>query len=208
MKEREQWGLVGLASVVALAKEHGLFPFSWHRRIRSARLRDGTQVILRPVRPRDIAAFRAFMCGLSPKSRYLRFHAAVTDLSEAQWQYLVAADGRDHVGLVAWNGDVVVGVACYFRLKDSPEKAEVAFAVADALQRRGLGSLLCKELVIAARHAGIRSFRAEVLAENRGMRRLLRGSFLRVVSDLEDAIEVALDYKAASSASFIAAENC
>lgn len=158
---------------------------------RRARLRDGSVVTLRPVRQTDVAALRAFVRALSEESRYLRFHASVTDLSEEQWAYLVSADGWNHVAVVAWHGRVVVGVGRFIRLEHSPEKAEVAFAVADAFQRRGLGSLLRDELVAAASRSGIRSFRAEVLAENRAVRRLLRKSFFKVVSEAEDAIDVA-----------------
>ena len=138
-----------------------MFPFRRVGKSRKARLRDGTSVTLRPVRRTDIAALRSFVQGMSPESRYLRFHASVTDLSEAQWQYLVSADGRNHVAVVAWCGD-------------------------------GLGVLLRDELVAAARGAGIRSFRAEVLAGNRGIRRLLRQS-MDVVSDVDNVLEVALD---------------
>jgi RimJ/RimL family protein N-acetyltransferase len=163
-----------------------------HRRSRKVRLRDGTQVTLRPVRPTDVAALRGFVQDLSPESRYLRFHAHVGDLSETLWKYLVSADGRDHVAVIAWIGRVVVGVARFIRLEGSPDKAEVAFVVADALQRRGLGSLLRDELLAAANRSGIRSFRAEVMDENRGMRRLLRTPSLRVESDVDGVIEVRL----------------
>jgi RimJ/RimL family protein N-acetyltransferase len=170
-----------------------VFHFRCAGKARKARLRDGTVVTLRPVRGTDIEALRSFLQGMSPESRYLRFHASVTDLSDAQWQYLVSADGRNHVAIVAWRGAVVVGVGRYIRLEGSPDKAEVAFAVTDALQRRGLGALLRDELVAAARRAGIRSFRAEVLAGNRGIRRLLRKASMSAVSDVDNVLEVALD---------------
>jgi GNAT superfamily N-acetyltransferase len=150
-------------------------------------------VTLRPIRRTDVGALRTFFRGLSAESRYLRFHASVTDLSEAQWDYLVSADGWNHVAVVAWIESAVVGVGRFIRLAHSPEKAEVAFAVADAFQRRGLGSLLRDKLAAAARRSGIRSFRAEVLAENRGIRRLLRKSSLKVVFNAGDASDVAFD---------------
>ncbi|HXX30784.1 MAG TPA: GNAT family N-acetyltransferase [Myxococcaceae bacterium] len=166
--------------------------FQRDREARKARLPDGTKLTLRQVRPRDVAALRAFVRRLSPESRYLRFHGSVTDLSEAQWKYLVSADGWDHVAIVAWMGRRVVGVARYIRLDGSPDRAEVSFVVADALQRRGLGSLLRDRLVAMALRAGIRFFRAEVMAENRGMRRLLRHSSLEILSDADGVIEVGL----------------
>jgi len=140
-----------------------------------------------------VGALRAFVQRLSPESRYLRFHGTVTDLSDEQWEYLVSADGWNHVAVVAWVGRKVVGVGRYIRLEQPRDTAEVAFVVADSLQMRGLGSLLRDELVTAATRAGIRTFRAEVMRENRGMRRLLRTSSLRVVSDGNDTIEVRLN---------------
>jgi len=169
-----------------------LFHFRHVGRTRKVRLRDGTRVTLRPVRRSDVEALRSFVHSLSAESRYLRFHASVTELSEAQWDYLVSVDGQNHVAVVAWLGRVIVGVGRYIRLKESPDTAEVAFAVADALQRRGLGLLLRDELVAAAQAVGIRFFRAEVLADNRGIRRLLRKSPIRIVSDVDNVLEVAL----------------
>lgn len=150
---------------------------------------------LRPVRPADVTALRAFVQHLSLESRYLRFHASVTDFSDAQWESLVRVDGWNHVAIVAWVGPAIVGVARYIRLKDRPDHAEVAFAVADSYQRRGLGSVLRDELIAAAGQAGVRVFRAEVMAENRGMRRLLRTPLLHLVSDAGGVVEARLDHQ-------------
>ena len=170
-----------------------MFLLPWQSTSRKLRLGDGTRVTLRPVRPTDAAALRAFLQKLSPESRYLRFHAHVSELSDAQWKYLASADGRNHVAVLAWMGRRVVGVGRFIRLEQFPDKAEVAFVVADALQRRGLGSLLRDELLAAAGRSGIRSFRAEVMDENRGMRRLLQTPALRMESDVDGVIELSLE---------------
>jgi GNAT superfamily N-acetyltransferase len=167
---------------------------------REVRLRDGTAVTFRPVRSTDVAALRAFVQGLSAESRYLRFHASVSDFSAAEWNYFASVDGFNHVAVIAWIGADIVGVGRYIRLKQAGDKAEVAFAVTDALQRRGLGTLLLAELVALAARSGVRQFRAEVLSGNSGIRGLLLGSSLRVVSDGDGAIEVALEEAAASVA--------
>jgi GNAT superfamily N-acetyltransferase len=170
-----------------------MFPFQRHSGSRTVRLRDGTPVVLRQVRRTDLVALRAFVRDLSPESRYLRFHGSLTGLSDSLGEYLVSADGQDHVAVVAWIGRVIVGVGRYIRFEHAPEKAEIAFAVADAFQRRGLGSLLRDELIATASRSGIRSFRAVVMAANRAMRPLLRNSALRTLSDVDGVIEVALD---------------
>jgi RimJ/RimL family protein N-acetyltransferase len=181
-------------------KESGVLPLLGKTGSREILLRDGAAVTLRPVRRSDVAALRDFLQHLSPESRYFRFQGTLTDLSEAEWQYLVSADGWNHVAILAWSGSVVVGVGRFIRLEPESDRAEVAFAIADAFQRRGLGSLLRDELVAAGTQSGIRLFRAEVLAQNRGIRGLLCHS-LRVVSDVDGAIEVALGLEDARPAS-------
>jgi RimJ/RimL family protein N-acetyltransferase len=59
------------------------------------------------------------------------------------------------------------------RLPDKPETAEFAIVVDDALQGRGLGTLLARELAGAARTVGIRRFAATMLSDNDAIRRLM-----------------------------------
>jgi GNAT superfamily N-acetyltransferase len=100
-------------------------------------------------------------------------------LSDRTLDRLVATDGWNHVAIGA---EVVsddpaaaegLGVAHFIRLPETPDVAEVAIAVIDACQRQGLGHLLLRELVMAARERGIRRFRATVLGENAPARALL-----------------------------------
>jgi len=48
------------------------------------------------------------------------------------------------------------------------DSAEIAFAVANRYQRRGIGSVLARELAADARAAGIRELRATVRGDNLG----------------------------------------
>ena len=138
-------------------------------------LRDGSTVHIRPVRPSDEPAVRAFLEGLSRQSRALRFWSGAANLERAAaWE--VDVDYRDRYGLVAttgWDGQVV-GEAMYRRI--GPDRAEAAFAVADAHQRRGLGTLLLAQLAQAAEQNGIAVLEADVLAENHRMIEVFRRS--------------------------------
>ena len=67
--------------------------------------------------------------------------------------------------LVAPREPESLGVARFIRNPDSPETAEVAIVVADAWQRRGLGTLLLRELAGRAADVGINQFTAEILTE-------------------------------------------
>jgi GNAT superfamily N-acetyltransferase len=142
-----------------------------------AELRDGTPVLLRLLRPTDKELLRAGFELLSPESRYARFFAPKTSLSEDELRYLTEVDHEDHVAIGAASerdGEQTgLGVARFIRLADRPETAEAAIAVADGAQRKGLGRLLLLRLVAAARERGIERFRFEVLASNTGMAALI-----------------------------------
>lgn len=136
-----------------------------------ATLRNGVEVCCRPLRPTDRETLRDGFARLSPRSRYLRFHAAIDHLTEAQLDHLTDVDGHDHVAWVAFATDDEgdergVGVARYIRLVDEPEVAEAAVTVVDSHQGLGLGTLLLGLIVRSARANGVERFRSYVLAEN------------------------------------------
>ena len=135
-------------------------------------LADGTHVVLRHVRPSDAPELRRAFERLSPASRYRRFFGGLSSLTDAALHYLTEVDGKDHVAVVATTEspdlkqDVGLGIARFVRLPAEPAVAEAAVTVVDDVQRRGLGRLLATTLAEAARERGVRSFRAEVLADN------------------------------------------
>lgn len=136
-------------------------------------LRDGTRALVRPISAADKQRLREGFNLLSPRSRYLRFHAPVKRLTQEQLRYLTEIDYRDHMAWVATDLDHPekpgMGVARYIRVSDEPEVGEAAVTVLDEYQGRGLGTLLLAILAKSARDNGIRTFRAYVLAENRPM---------------------------------------
>jgi GNAT superfamily N-acetyltransferase len=142
-------------------------------------LADGTRLTLRLIRPEDGEALRQAFARLSPATRVRRFLGGVTELSDEQVRYLTEIDGVDHVAIVAATDshdlktEVLLGVARFIRLAGEPEVAEAAVVVADELQGRGIGRLLLRAIAEAARALQIRALRAEVLASNTPMRRIL-----------------------------------
>ena len=67
--------------------------------------------------------------------------------------------------LAPGSGDIV-GVARFIRDTATPDTAELAIVVTDAWHRRGLGTLLIRQLTRRAAEVGIDHFTAEILAEN------------------------------------------
>jgi ribosomal protein S18 acetylase RimI-like enzyme len=141
-------------------------------------LRDGTRVLLRPIRPEDRERLAAGLHRLSAASRYQRFHAAVAELSAKELRDLTEVDGVSHLAWIALDpavpGEPAAGVARCIRLPHEPQTAEVAVTVLDAYQGRGLGTLLLGYLSQAAAAQGIRKFRAYVLEDNDAMLRIFR----------------------------------
>ncbi len=141
-----------------------------------ARLRDGTEIVLRLIRPEDKDLLERGFARLSPESRYRRFFAVKNELSADELRYLTEVDQLHHVAIGASTADGRdgLGVARAIALDDHPGLAEAAIAVADQAQGRGLGSLLFQRLVAAARERGIERFRCEMLGSNQGMADLVR----------------------------------
>jgi GNAT superfamily N-acetyltransferase len=140
---------------------------------RTVLLADGGTVVLRPTVPGDANALRTLHRGLSSESRYFRYFSWREEIGERQLERFAHPDGRLHGGLVALVSGELVGHACFDR-EEGQLEAEMAFEVADAHQRRGLGTLLVEALAEEARHVGIERFTARVLPANRLCLEVLR----------------------------------
>ena len=134
-----------------------------------------TAAPVRPIRPDDKAALAAFFERLSPESRRRRFLAPKPRLTARDLAFLTEVDGRDHVALVAVDpDDGIVGVARYAAWRDGSGLAEIAFAVAEDWQGRGLATALAGRLVEHARGSGLAGLTASTFVENLAARALLR----------------------------------
>jgi GNAT superfamily N-acetyltransferase len=137
-------------------------------------LRDGSLVAIRPASAEDEPTLRAFLEGLCPEARRLRFFAGSADLACAA--HIAAVTDESHYGLLAHDElGVLVGHAICIRLDEA--RAEVAVEVADRLHGRGLGTVLIERLAIVAEQRGITLFVAEVLCENGAMLDVFREGF-------------------------------
>src|SRR5690242_17283817 len=139
-------------------------------------LRDGSTVLIRPVRCTDASLLADGFARLSPRSRWMRFLGTKTSLSAAELRYLTDVDHHDHeaIGALSAADGRGVGVARYVRDTNDPRSAEIAVTIVDDWQGRGLGTELLARLSDRARRAGIDRFTAVVSAENAAMAGLLR----------------------------------
>ena len=164
-------------------------------------LRDGGTLRLRPPASADAEAVIDFFTRLSPESFWLRFHgspkikrALVDSFLHPDWTERGALLGSLAVDM---GEERVVALASYARLRD-PTTAEVAFAVADAEQGRGVGTRLLEQLAARASEAGIETFLADVVAQNSAALRVFGDAGFDILRKSESG-EVELTFRIAST---------
>ena len=169
-------------------------------------LRDGSTLRLRPTSAADAAALLAFFERLSRETRHLRFQGGIRVDANTVAPFL-RSDGKEALSLVAELADPhglpqIVALGTFVRLRDAT-RAEVAFVVADELQRRGIGSRLLERLAVHARREGIERFVAQVLPENGAMLRVFGGTGFEVQRRYVDGV-VEVEFELTASADVVA----
>lgn len=133
-------------------------------------LADGTTALIRPLAPADHdAVLDLHTERMSDASRRMRFFGASRRAPELAVDRLCGPPRPGFLALSAWVGGDLVGEADYESESGHEDAAELAVAVADAWQHRGVGTLLIEHLVHAARERGIHTIEADTLASNRAV---------------------------------------
>lgn len=140
-------------------------------------LRDGTPVLLRPIRADDEARMAAFHAGLSPRSvhqRYFHVSSLAQRITQSRLALTCRVDPALGLALVGERGDDggVLGLGLLTRT--DPTAAEVALLVMDHWQGKGLGRALLRRLLHEARALGLRRLHGDMLADNDAMRAVMR----------------------------------
>lgn len=173
-------------------------------------VRRGTEAIMiRRIRPGDAAELERFYAELSPDSRRLRFLSAASRFGAADARHFCGPDHEHREGFVAEarglpaadGGRRIVGHLCLE--PSAPGEVEIAVAVADAFQARGIGRRLVRAAADWAGQHGIGRFRAWFAPDNSGIRRLLAGLGrpFRYGPNLSSTVEVTIDLGPASATS-------
>src|SRR4051794_27303644 len=147
-------------------------------------LRDGSVATVRRSKPADRETMRRFFHELSQESRRRRFFTAGEPADVLIDRLCDSDDGRRNVTLVAVRqaGDDVRFIAVGSYLATGGNAAEVAFAVDDRFQGKGLATELLERLAAIAADHGFRRFDATTLADNHTMLEVFRDSGFEVRS--------------------------
>ncbi|MBI4516978.1 MAG: GNAT family N-acetyltransferase [Deltaproteobacteria bacterium] len=157
-------------------------------------LRDGSSIHIRAIRPDDKERLRDHFQHLSMRSIYFRFFGAKKRLTDEELARFTELDFVRQVALVATlrgERERIIGVGRYTAVPGDgadSHRAEVAFAVLDEYQGRGIGTLLLEHLAPIARANGISEFEAEVLGENNRMLQMFAASGFKVKRALEAGV--------------------
>jgi acetyl coenzyme A synthetase (ADP forming)-like protein len=141
-------------------------------------LRDGAILKLRALKQSDREGLKSLFNRCSTESIRYRFLSSIKSLPDELLDRLLNVDGAKQVALVVVHGEganeQILAVGRYNVDKDRPHVAEVAFLVEDAMQKRGIGTLLLDSLAEIALHHEITHFSADVLLDNLTMLSVFR----------------------------------
>jgi acetyltransferase len=151
---------------------------------KAVELEDGTQVILRPIKPTDDELMLELFDSFSEETIHLRFFSFMKNMPKDRLEKFTHIDYEKQMAIVALvdEGDRerIVAVGRYSVLPSYPYEAEFAVVVQDSYQRRGIGTEVLQHLVHIARHKGVRVVVADVMQENYRIFALLRKSGLSI----------------------------
>ena len=154
---------------------------------RQVALLDGTPVLIRPLRVADAALYPDFLKEVTAVDLRLRFFAAMQEVAPELIDKLVHYDPRHAMAFIALEeaSGRMLGVV---RLHDDPDgnNAEFAILVRSHLKGHGLGWLMMKHMIAAAKEKGLKTVHGQVLAENHTMLLMCRELGFRVTDDPDE----------------------
>ena len=165
-----------------------IHPYPAHL-VTKLQLQDGTDVIIRPIRPEDAEIEQQFVRGLSSEAKHFRFMSSLQELSRETLIRFTQIDYHDEMALIAVRpeetGEQEIAVARYVTNPDR-RSCEFALVVSDRWQRRGIAHHLLQKLIEVARGRGLEKMLGEVLRTNSKMLELVKSFGFEVKSHPTD----------------------
>jgi GNAT superfamily N-acetyltransferase len=132
-------------------------------------------VTIRPLRRGDTDTVAALFARLGMESRARRFNGAKPRLCDSELALLAMVNGRRHTLVAYVAGDPEpAGIGQLVRDEHRWTHAEIALAVADCYQGKGMGSTIVDSLAADARAGGITHLTATMQSSNAATYALVR----------------------------------
>jgi acetyltransferase len=163
----------------------------------SAALRDGSTILMRPIRPEDEDAQQRLMARMTPEDIRLRFFRYITTFEHVEMARLTQIDYDREMAFIATvtgadGQPETLGVVRTITDADNDD-AEFSVLVRSDLKGQGLGRVLMDKMIRYCRDRGTRTMTGQILAENTGMLRLARKlGFERCASEDDDVVAMRL----------------
>ena len=169
--------------------QKGIFPKQYEK---TEKVRDGTKVLLRPIKHTDEQLWVDFYNSLSALSKYYRFFTSHRQPTPEMIEQYVHIDYVKNFAIVAITDERgkerMVGVARYI-LDPPPDSAELAVVVADDWQGKGLGTKMLMHLVQIMIKRKVKRVHGDIFLENRKMMQLMHESGFKLIGK-EDSFGV------------------
>ena len=156
---------------VADHDDHALIAAYPQKYVTSRRLKDGAEVVLRPIKAEDEARFNDLLKSLSAESMRFRFFAIIKEMSHETLTRYCNLDYDRQIAIVAelqQGNRQIIGAGRVIADLDR-KKGEFAVLVGDQWQGQGLGSRLMDYVVSVAKDMRLEKIYGYVMAENRKM---------------------------------------
>jgi acetyltransferase len=151
--------------------------------VQNIQLNDGTDIVIRPIRPEDAEIEAKFVRELSSESKYFRFMNSLQELSQEMLVRFTQIDYHNEMALIAvrQNGgsEEQIGVARYTTNLDR-KSCEFALVVSDKWRGRGIAHHLMKNLMEIARDRNLERMEGQVLSNNFKMLELMASLNFRI----------------------------
>ena len=148
-----------------------IYPYPAHL-VSRWQLPDGTDLVIRPIRPEDAEIEQTFIRKLSERAKYFRFMQSINELSPQMLARFTQIDYDREMALIAVVGvdgrETEIGVARYVTNPDG-NSCEFAIVVADDWQQQGIAHRLMQKLIETARSHALQIMEGEVLSSNQEM---------------------------------------
>jgi acetyltransferase len=135
-------------------------------------LRDGTPILLRPMKPEDEPLVFDFLNKCSDETIYFRYFRLIKHWTHEMLIRFTQNDYDRELGLMAIaqppSPEAMLGVSRLVMDADR-QKGEFAVIVGDPWQGKGLGPKLLEQLIAVARDQGLKLLYGDVLAQNKPM---------------------------------------
>ncbi len=152
-------------------------------------LRDGEEVLLRPILPEDEPHHADFIHNVSKEDLYKRFFSDVGEFNHEALANLTQIDYDREMAFVAVSqsrkGSPIIGVSRALINPDNTD-AEFAILIRSDLKGNGLGKVLMKRIIEYCQHKGTKQMSGMTMPTNRGMLMLAQGLGFKLDVQFED----------------------